>query len=246
MPSLRVCFAALLLIAVSILAPVIASVDSDLNLLSIRSPLSMSADDAVLFERSLVAPVGDDLSFEKRDVENESIARIRLAKTRAARKAKRQTISLDALASFRITFCLRDSQCKAFGTPAHGSSSCSQSTHLCVIACNSGYTLQPNGTCLTDKVTCPKLSHGIYYVQGGKCVPYCNSAGGFSLSGTSTANYTCVKRGRDVNNCGSKGNVCPASYNGVGTAVCRKGSCGLKCTGGTFAHTTPSGASYCA
>lgn len=67
----------------------------------------MSADDAVLFERSLVAPVGDDLSFEKRDVENESIARIRLAKTRAARKAKRQTISLDALASFRITFCLR-------------------------------------------------------------------------------------------------------------------------------------------
>jgi len=41
------------------------------------------------------------------------------------------------------------------------------------------------------------------------------------------ADNTCISTRSSPDNCGAVGNVCPASYNGVGQASCRNGTCRL-------------------
>lgn len=61
----------------------------------------------------------------------------------------------------------------------------------------------------------------------------CKTNLGYTLSGTSPADYKCTALTTDPSNCGSVGNACPPSYNGIGFAICL-GGCNLR----TFSYFT--------
>jgi len=65
----------------------------------------------------------------------------------------------------------------------------------------------------------------------GACNPGCNA--GFTLFQAGN-NFSCFAINSDADNCGAPGNVCPASYNGIGSSVCRSGNCRIACPAGYF------------
>lgn len=81
--------------------------------------------------------------------------------------------------------------------------------------------------------SCPTVENG-YNVcdpNSGACSAGCNSGFVLYASGNTQA---CFATQSDVNNCGNPGNVCPSSYNGIGSSTCRSGTCKIACPSGYF------------
>ncbi|GAA5831101.1 hypothetical protein JCM11251_005143 [Rhodosporidiobolus azoricus] len=117
--------------------------------------------------------------------------------------------------------------------PTNGRAVCSPITHQCVVGCADGYVLS-GGACIASSPTCgantcPTVENGVYLCSGNnQCTLACDTANGYSP----TAAGTCVNTRTDADNCGAIGNVCPGSYNGIGTASCKSGLCKIVCPAG--------------
>lgn len=63
----------------------------------------------------------------------------------------------------------------------------------------------------------------------GLRLPACSSSQGYTLTGTSQANYKCVNYSTNASHCGtaSASVSCATSYNGIGSARCLSGRCAL-------------------
>lgn len=152
-----------------------------------------------------------------------------------------------AYAQFLKSKCATNKMCvnaqKQFDLPSNGIPACY--SRYCIITCQSGYLLQSDGSCVASSVNCPKLANGIYTLDGTTCTPSCKTNLGYTLSGTSPADYKCTALTTDPSNCGSVGNACPPSYNGIGFAICL-GGCNLQCPTAYYQYETDSGHYYCA
>lgn len=200
----------------------------------------------------------------KRETTQDAAARIRLAKKRASRKLKRETLSVQrraatkpflggitaAFATYLDTKCSRDKACHNAEVkaqlPTDGAAVCNLETRHCVIDCKPGFLVQNDGSCFQGEISCPHLTNGIYTIIVGVCTPQCNSHLGYTLSGSSTANYKCTNTVIDKNNCGALGHRCPPSYNNIGSRQCVTSLCGLRCPVGYFQYPYHERFFYCA
>ncbi|POY70726.1 hypothetical protein BMF94_6136 [Rhodotorula taiwanensis] len=120
----------------------------------------------------------------------------------------------------------------------------------CTFRCQSGFA--PGGAAGTECVqgstscgpnACNAPTNGYATCAGETCVYGCNA--GLTL-GTNGGAPVCLNLLGDPANCGTEGAVCPGSYNGVGTAACLFGTCGLRCPQGSYQRRTQDGsANYC-
>ncbi|ORY80685.1 hypothetical protein BCR35DRAFT_304233 [Leucosporidium creatinivorum] len=182
-----------------------------------------------LFERAVAQHQGES-GVSKRDLE--------------ARE-----LSVRALRNVRCG--ISDSVCSSAALPsdipANGLTKCSQSKHRCIISCKAGFQYR-GGVCVASATTCGtntcgSVDNGIFLCgAGAKCYLFCDSANGYASNASKTA---CIAKSVDVDNCGTEGNVCPSSYNGVGVATCRASKCRLTCPVGTFQQTTSTGLAFC-
>ncbi|GAA6047742.1 hypothetical protein JCM3770_001755 [Rhodotorula araucariae] len=131
--------------------------------------------------------------------------------------------------------------------PANGAAVCNPTTHLCAVGCKDGFVLT-SGECIANSPTCGANScgtvqNGAYLCSGANvCTLVCDTANGYRA----TAAGTCVNTRTSPENCGAVGNVCPGSYNGVGSSSCRNGVCRLTCpVGSTLRRTMDGSALYC-
>ncbi|GAA6060394.1 hypothetical protein JCM10212_004647 [Sporobolomyces blumeae] len=144
-----------------------------------------------------------------------------------------------ALAAARVR-CGTNTVCerRTAAPPANGAAVCISGR--CTYRCNSGFA--PGGSdgtqCVASAttcsgVTCPTIANGYNTCDAstGACAAGCNA--GFSLY-QSNGEYRCFATGSDASNCGAPGNVCPASYNGIGASVCKAGQCKVACPSGYF------------
>lgn len=109
----------------------------------------------------------------------------------------------------------------------------------CTYRCDEGFAPQTDGTCAPEPNTCP-ADPGVQCptVEGGYttcdptegCVANCFAGQGDTLHMNSANDYACINLDSDVNNCGFAGNVCPASYNGVGSSKCTVQNGSAACT----------------
>ncbi|GAA5865840.1 hypothetical protein JCM3774_003115 [Rhodotorula dairenensis] len=154
-----------------------------------------------------------------------------------------------ALAAAQIR-CGNSILCRARTTsPANAAALCLNGR--CTFRCSNGFA--PGGaegtecvagatTCGTE--TCAVIEGGYATCSGDTCVYGCNA--GLSLITSAGAAPQCISLTADANNCGTVGNVCPASYNGLGTPVCNNGLCRLACPAGTYERSITEGTgSYC-
>lgn len=194
----------------------------------------------------------------RRKPQKDSTARILAAKKRAANKTKRAAApiaSVQALHytsgekakynSYIDTSCVKTSTCTTAQSnldlpTANTVPYCFVLERKCIVVCDLGYLgPQADGSC-TAVVKCPaNPAHGVYV--GKDCTLACDIFEGYEAAGS-----TCVNIFTSVDNCGSVGNVCAASYNGVGTAKCSLATCGLSCGAGYQQRTAPGGQHYCA
>ncbi|GAA5853418.1 hypothetical protein JCM8547_002446 [Rhodosporidiobolus lusitaniae] len=146
------------------------------------------------------------------------------------------------LAAQRIR-CGTDTVCerRTAAAPANGQAVCVSGR--CDYRCNSGFA--PGGTdgteCVASQSSCgtqdcavPTNGYATCDTTGA-CVVGCNA--GFvrySTNEAGTAPYFCFATATDANNCGSPGNICPSSYNGIGTPSCKSGNCRIQCPAGSF------------
>lgn len=239
------------------------------------SPTSVGASpsprDAFSFGNRLVARelvAASEPAIVKREPRKAAVARVRLAKTRAARKSKRDaavvsqnlekrttafkaSTTTTGFATYLATKCFRDSAC-AFAEiqaalPVGGAAVCVASTRTCGINCASGFLLQNDGSCLEGSASCPSLPNGAYFLVLGVCVASCSTSLGFTLTGTSVLDFACVNFNTNPRKCGTflAPLICRPSYNGIGTASCRAGSCALDCPAGYYQYSTATGVLYC-
>ncbi|GAA5844181.1 hypothetical protein JCM5353_005895 [Sporobolomyces roseus] len=144
-----------------------------------------------------------------------------------------------ALAAARIR-CGTNNVCerRTAAPPANGASVCISGK--CTYRCNSGFA--PGGAdgsqCVASAstcagVTCPNVPNGYNTCDAasGACTAGCNA--GFTLY-ENGASRACFATASDPENCGNPGVVCPASYNGIGSSVCRSGNCRIACPSGYF------------
>ncbi|GAA6052262.1 hypothetical protein RTBOTA2_002047 [Rhodotorula toruloides] len=129
--------------------------------------------------------------------------------------------------------------------PANGRAVCGPN-HLCQVGCQPGYVLT-NGACVASEPTCGPNScgttpNGVFLCSGANtCALVCDTSNGYTARGNQ-----CINTNTDAANCGTVGNACPASYNGVGQPVCRGGSCRIACPPGTVNRLTQDrSAFYC-
>lgn len=86
-----------------------------------------------------------------------------------------------------------------------------------------GVCVQSASTCGPN--TCGTTSNGAFLCAGGNvCTLVCDTINGF----VATPQNTCVNLVTSEDNCGAIGNVCPPSYNGIGSPWCRSRQCGLR------------------
>ncbi|GAA5877672.1 hypothetical protein JCM1840_004980 [Sporobolomyces johnsonii] len=256
MPSFKGCLASLAIVAIALSSVAQASpVKVDTSVLVRRtSQPSFYSNEAVLDKRS----------SESRQ---EAAARIKRAKLRAAKKAKRahaEALSQDlvkraissieesegltkrdlerralfARALKRVRCGQSSAVCAAAVTspsdlPTNGAAVCSPTTHQCVVGCVDGYVYS-GGQCIASATTCGAntcgtVDNGVYLCSGDNvCTLVCDSSSGY----TATSSGTCVSTTNDPDNCGAVGNVCPISYNGIGTPSCVASSCRITCPAG--------------
>ncbi|GAA5896459.1 uncharacterized protein JCM6883_006912 [Sporobolomyces salmoneus] len=144
-----------------------------------------------------------------------------------------------ALAAARVR-CGTNNVCqkRTAAAPANGAAVCISGK--CTYRCDDGFA--PGGSdgtqCVASAtscggVTCPEVSNGynVCDANTGACSAGCNA--GFTLYASGN-NQACFAVESDVNNCGNPGNVCPASYNGIGSSSCRSGTCKIACPSGYF------------
>ncbi|GAA5905866.1 hypothetical protein JCM8208_003361 [Rhodotorula glutinis] len=126
--------------------------------------------------------------------------------------------------------------------PVNGAAVCDPVTHLCKVGCQPGYFLA-GGVCVESAstcgdTTCGTTSNGVFLCAGaGVCTLVCDTANGF----VATPENTCVSLVTSPTNCGAIGNVCPPSYNGIGTPQCRNRACILNCPVGYYSKRTQDG-----
>ncbi|GAA5940555.1 hypothetical protein JCM1841_001268 [Sporobolomyces salmonicolor] len=146
--------------------------------------------------------------------------------------------ALFARALKRVRCGQSDSVCAAAVTspsdlPTNGAAVCSPTTHQCVVGCVDGYVYS-GGQCIASATTCGTntcgtVDNGVYLCSSDNvCTLVCDSSNGY----TAGPSGTCVATSSDPDNCGSVGNVCPASYNGIGTPSCSSGACRIVCPAG--------------
>ncbi|BGP19052.1 hypothetical protein JCM10213_009238 [Rhodosporidiobolus nylandii] len=117
--------------------------------------------------------------------------------------------------------------------PENGAAVCNQVSHMCTVGCQDGYVLS-GGACIASTPTCGAntcgtVDNGVYLCSGDNtCTLACDTSNGYAA----TAAGTCVNTAVDADNCGAIGNVCPGSYNGIGTASCKSSTCKLTCPAG--------------
>ncbi|GAA5831371.1 hypothetical protein JCM11251_004001 [Rhodosporidiobolus azoricus] len=144
-----------------------------------------------------------------------------------------------ALAVARIR-CGTDNVCAARGDPpANGAAVCIAGR--CTFRCLDGFNPGGDGTqCVAaintcNGVTCDVPDNGYATCENGACSAACNAGfSRYSLSADGTAPYFCFATATDANNCGTPGNACPASYNGIGEPACKNGACRVACPAGSF------------
>ncbi|GAA5841473.1 hypothetical protein JCM9279_000665 [Rhodotorula babjevae] len=166
------------------------------------------------------------------------------------RDLERRAIFARALKRYR---CGTDRVCAKAVTspsdlPSNGRAVCNPISHLCAVGCADGFTLQ-NGACIANTPTCGGQVCGstpngsfICPASTNTCTLICDRSSGYMA----TAQNTCISTRSSPDNCGAVGNVCPASYNGVGAASCRNGACRLNCPIGTSLRRTLDGSAlYC-
>ncbi|GAA6035086.1 hypothetical protein JCM8097_002177 [Rhodosporidiobolus ruineniae] len=263
MPSIKSCIASLAVVAFA-LAPIASAtpvkVDSS-SLTRRTSNPSFYSNDAALEKRASAESRKEAAARIKRAKSAAAKKAKRVEKEREAEDLMKRAVSaaraaegltardLEARAVFeralrRVRCGISDAVCARAVTaptdlPANGQAVCSPSTHLCVVGCQDGFVLS-GGACIASAptcgtTTCPTTDNGVYLCAGaGVCTLVCDTANGY----TATAAGTCVNTLTDAANCGAVGNVCPGSYNGVGTAACRSGLCKISCPAGTGARYT--------
>ncbi|POY71502.1 hypothetical protein BMF94_5815 [Rhodotorula taiwanensis] len=140
----------------------------------------------------------------------------------------------EAIAASKIRCgAARTCQITAPAPPANGISICFNGR--CSYRCNTGFA--PSGTeCVAASSscgpsTCATIQNGYATCAGDTCVYGCTQ--GYTLF-TLGGQAQCINLQTDTQNCGTQGNVCPASYNGVGAATCSFGSCRLACPINTY------------
>ncbi|GAA5900924.1 hypothetical protein JCM8208_007566 [Rhodotorula glutinis] len=129
--------------------------------------------------------------------------------------------------------------------PTNGRVYCNSVTHLCTVGCQPGFILA-GGICLPNEPTCGPntcgtTANGVYLCSGDNvCTLVCDEDAVASPAGT------CVDVVTSPTNCGTLGNVCPPSYNGIGTPQCRNRNCILNCPPGSYVRRTSDGTRlYC-
>ncbi|ORY81275.1 hypothetical protein BCR35DRAFT_304148 [Leucosporidium creatinivorum] len=169
----------------------------------------------------------------KRDLERRDIHRRAVAKVQCGVGAKAST-----------PICVK--YALASEIPANGRVACNSNTGRCQIVCNNNYTLR-NGFCYknanicTGKVCPAAPRNGVYLcTPGPRCTLVCNFGQTPNAAGTA-----CVNTKFDANNCGAEGNVCPPSYNGIGSVHCWNFRCGITCPNGYYRRTSSTGQYYC-
>lgn len=120
----------------------------------------------------------------------------------------------------------------------------------CTFRCEQGYA--PGGPQGTECVqgsnscggnTCATVENGYSTCAGTTCSYGCST--GYSLYNSGNS-VVCLNLQSDPDNCGAQGNVCPTSYNGVGSRTCSFGQCRLACPFGSYVRRTQSGGElYC-
>ncbi|GAA5857354.1 hypothetical protein JCM8547_002236 [Rhodosporidiobolus lusitaniae] len=143
----------------------------------------------------------------------------------------------------RVRCGVSDTPCRRAVTaptdlPANGAAVCNPVTHLCSVGCLDGFVLT-GGACIANQATCGAntcgtVENGAFLCSGDNvCTLVCDTANGYQAVGGA-----CVNTRTDAANCGAIGNVCPQSYNGVGTPSCKSGTCKLTCPAGTGVRRT--------
>ncbi|TNY23390.1 hypothetical protein DMC30DRAFT_389847 [Rhodotorula diobovata] len=192
-------------------------------------------------KRGLSSPASHDASHAllKRHLE-ETYAREGVTKGILRRRA----IFARRLKRYR---CARDRVCAQAVTdpsdiPVNGAAVCNPQTHLCQVGCQPGFFLT-GGVCVQSASTCGPntcgtTSNGAFLCAGGNvCTLVCDTINGF----VATPQNTCVNLVTSEDNCGAIGNVCPPSYNGIGSPWCRSRQCGLRCPPGYYSKRTQDG-----
>ncbi|GAA5852905.1 hypothetical protein JCM8547_004730 [Rhodosporidiobolus lusitaniae] len=123
---------------------------------------------------------------------------------------------------------------------------------LCQYRCYTGFAPAPEGFgCVSSLVTkctypnqpasvrgnyctVPQYGYSTCNGQTGECGAGCNV--GYTLGRNADNQFFCFDTINDAANCGTVGNVCPESNNGVGTATCKSSTCNISCPAGTRAQ----------
>ncbi|GAA5847280.1 hypothetical protein JCM9279_000219 [Rhodotorula babjevae] len=128
--------------------------------------------------------------------------------------------------------------------PTNGRVFCNSVTHLCTVGCQPGFILA-GGICLPTEPKCGEnvcgtTANGVFLCSGDNvCTLVCD------LDAVASGGQ-CVDVVSSPTNCGTVGNVCPPSYNGIGTPQCRNRNCILNCPPGSYMRRTTAGtALYC-
>ncbi|GAA6010315.1 hypothetical protein JCM10207_005170 [Rhodosporidiobolus poonsookiae] len=164
--------------------------------------------------------------------------------------------TVQALAAANVR-CGTDAVCerRTAAAPANGAAVCISGR--CSYRCDSGFA--PGGAdgtqCVASAsacagVTCdvPDNGYATCDATTGACVVGCNSGyTRYSQTDPPTAPYFCFAVASDAANCGTPGNVCPSSYNGIGSPSCKSGNCRITCPAGYFLRSAASSTNpfYC-
>ncbi|BGP21887.1 hypothetical protein Rt10032_c01g0582 [Rhodotorula toruloides] len=142
-----------------------------------------------------------------------------------------------ALAAAKIR-CGTNAICRTKGpaAPANGDSFCIAGS--CTFRCNPGYA--PGGTdgtqCVPSQTQCggttcdvPQFGYATCNTDGTCNIGCAAGYQRYSTNVAQTGPYHCFATQTDAANCGTPGNACPASYNGIGEPVCKFGTCRVSC-----------------
>ncbi|GAA5940345.1 uncharacterized protein JCM15063_002607 [Sporobolomyces koalae] len=222
MPSIKTCLLSLALAALSFASVNASTVNSGVVARNVEVPSAgvarRSAAAKALAKRAAAAAAASKNPYSKNSP---------FLKTKAALAAARVRCGTNNVCERRTA-----------APPANGAAVCISGK--CTYRCNSGYA--PGGSdgtqCVASAstcggVTCPTVANGYNTCDAstGACAAGCNAGYTLYESGNTRA---CFATQSDANNCGTPGNICPSSYNGIGSSVCRSGSCKIACPSGYF------------
>ncbi|KAM0753107.1 Trs120-domain-containing protein [Meredithblackwellia eburnea MCA 4105] len=243
MPSFKSCLATLAIMAVTF-SPIAAKGHKATEALIGRDLHGANA-------KAARAVVSNQVGNEKR-----AAAKAAAAKRALARRAASASASTDSLYGKNSVFgkgavaqaaaavkCAKPKYCNSLATVANSHVVCLPS-RFCQLQCDDGFA--PSGTdCVASAATCsaatcPTVTGGFNTCVNGACSPGCFDSYTLHANADSSA-YTCLQLSIDVNNCGTAGNVCAPSYNGVGQPKCYNGACTLSCGKGLYPTETSPG-----